>query len=65
MTSFWWRRRGSNPRPSDYDSPALPLSYAAIRFDLPKLIDFCAYVKEGNSRGCKRQAVEKFLCDTS
>ena len=25
----WWRRRDLNPRPKDYDSSALPLSYAA------------------------------------
>src|SRR5579872_1219279 len=26
---FWWRRRDSNLRPRAYESPALPLSYAA------------------------------------
>ena len=26
----WWRRRDLNPRPKDYDSSALPLSYAAM-----------------------------------
>src|SRR5579884_3086152 len=28
---FWWRRRDSNLRPRAYESPALPLSYAASR----------------------------------
>src|SRR5579875_2875029 len=27
---FWWRRRDSNLRPRAYESPALPLSYAAL-----------------------------------
>src|SRR5207248_2496847 len=25
--AIWWARRDSNPRPRDYESPALPLSY--------------------------------------
>ena len=27
---YWWRERDLNPRPRDYDSPALPLSYPAF-----------------------------------
>ena len=26
----WWLERDLNPRPRDYDSPALPLSYRAM-----------------------------------
>src|SRR5271165_352911 len=29
----WWARRDSNPRPRDYESPALPLSYRPTIFD--------------------------------
>ena len=38
--SYWSRRRDLNPRPSDYESLALPLSYAGIEtlfsFFLPR-----------------------------
>ncbi len=27
LADDWWARRDSNPRPRDYESPALPLSY--------------------------------------
>jgi hypothetical protein len=30
--SAWSRRGDLNPRPSDYESLALPLSYAGIKF---------------------------------
>jgi hypothetical protein len=29
-SQIWWRRRDSNLRPRAYESPALPLSYAAM-----------------------------------
>ena len=42
----WSRQGGSNPRPADYESAALPLSYAGLAFILAA---FCLF---RNGHGC-------------
>jgi hypothetical protein len=35
----WWARRDSNPQPSRYERPALPLSYRPLAPEKPAIAD--------------------------
>ena len=55
---LWWDQRDSNPRPRDYESPALPLSYS------PKLLATVHNISSKTSKikpviyGCERSGGE-------